>query len=174
MTEPPTLLLTDANIFIDLAHVQALRLLPAVAKAYGCRLATTREVLNELAPEDIGAFTMDALGIELIDASQDSAATLAGLTIKSGLSPRLSETDVVLLAIAHAHGYALWTNDALLCATAAKLNIRAVRLFVPLVALTQKALLPADELLRVAEAIAAQNDRITRDVLDALRAKLEL
>ena len=174
MTEPPTLLLTDANIFIDLAHVQALRLLPAVAKAYGCRLATTREVLNELAPEDIGAFTMDALGIDIIDASADCAATLAALTIGPGLSSRLSETDVMLLAVAHAHGYGLWTNDALLCATAAKLDIRVVRLFAPLIVLTQKALFPADELLRMAETIAAQNDRITPDVIDALRDKLGL
>ena len=174
MTEPPTLLLTDANIFIDLAHAQALRLLPAVAQAYGCRLATTREVLDELTPEDISAFTMDALGIEVIDTSLDMAVTRAALAIEPGLSSRLSKTDVILLAVAHAHGYGLWTNDTLLCSTAAKLDIQAERLFAPLIALTQQALLPADELLRVAETIAAQNVRITPDVIDALRDKLGL
>ena len=174
MTEPPTLLLTDANIFIDLAHAQALRLLPAVAQAYGCRLATTREVLDELTPEDISAFTMDALGIEVIDTSLDMAVTRAALAIEPGLSSRLSKTDVILLAVAHAHGYGLWTNDTLLCSTAAKLDIQAERLFAPLIALTQQALLPADELLRVAETIAAQNVWITPDVIDALRDKLGL
>ena len=174
MTEPPTLLLTDANIFIDLAHAQALRLLPAVAQAYGCRLATTREVLDELTPEDISAFTMDALGIEVIDTSLDMAVTRAALAIEPGLSSRLSKTDVILLAVAHAHGYGLWTNDTLLCSTAAKLDIQAERFFAPLIALTQQALLPADELLRVAETIAAQNVRITPDVIDALRDKLGL
>lgn len=174
MTEPPTLLLTDANIFIDLAHAQALRLLPAVAQAYGCRLATTREVLDELTPEDISAFTMDALGIEVIDTSLDMAVTRAALAIEPGLSSRLSKTDVILLAVAHAHGYGLWTNDTLLCSTAAKLDIQAERLFAPLIALTQQALLPADELLRVAETIAVQNVRITPDVIDALRDKLGL
>lgn len=148
----PILLLTDANIVIDLAHAGALGLILKLAQSGIGEVLMPRIVFdeaNELTESNVADYGIRLLpvGLDLLDRAQNSG------------EKRLSVQDQIIMMIADHDDrpYTVWTNDRLLRTSCGKRGISVAWCFEVLVKLVEAKAITGQELMSVAKAIEKTN-----------------
>lgn len=145
------ILLADANILIDLADADALRLIGELVRTGLAEVYVPRIIYDEVA-EMITELQMAALGIVILPVERALVARAAAYTDK-----RLSAPDRTLLITAQERGYSVWTNDRRLRQNCATRRVATLWEFEALLPLVEHDYLPADELLEIARRVEEAN-----------------
>lgn len=151
------LLLADANILLDLAHLQRLSLLECIVQSLGWRIAVPYRVVREVAAE-ISADTLVGYGVELLPLSMQMEFALAEeLALRRLSSEALSETDVELLLRGHTQDVVIWSGDQCLKRCAENCGVRVMQFFEPLVELYRAEVFARDFVLGLARRLVQDN-----------------
>jgi predicted nucleic acid-binding protein len=159
------LLVLDANVLIDYVHA-ARSILRLTVQHLG-DVFVPAAILDEV--EDLSREDCEALGIEVVTASEEQLTEAAA----SGRKGPLSFNDRLFVLMARDERWICVTNDRRLRSACEReqLEVRwSLRIMLDLVA---RGSLDADEAERIARAIAEENPFITKTVLADFCAKLK-